>query len=106
MHDAGIPLLAALATAAELTGNAVLARNLLDAREGVARATLCAALPAKHALPRVRGAALRAGESTGQSRPAAPAVEDYAQPGARSGSPRRSPSSSHCCSPRSRQSSA
>lgn len=84
MHEAGIPLLAALATAAELTGNAVLARNLLDAREGVAAGkALCAALPAKHALPGFVVPALRAGESTGQLSPALRHVEDYAASRAR-----------------------
>lgn len=84
MHDAGIPLLAALATGAELTGNAVLARNLLRAREGVAAGkALCDALPAKHALPGFVVPALRAGETTGQLSSALRHIEDYAASRAR-----------------------
>ncbi|MDP3070025.1 MAG: type II secretion system F family protein [Opitutaceae bacterium] len=84
MHDAGIPLLAALATGAELTGNAVLARHLLAAREGIAAGkTLCDALPAKHALPGFVVPALRAGETTGQLGAALRHVEDYAASRAR-----------------------
>ncbi len=84
LHDAGIPLLSALATGAELTGNAVLARNLLDAREGVASGkALCAALPVKHSFPGFVVPALRAGETTGQLSAALHHVEEYAASRAR-----------------------
>jgi type II secretory pathway component PulF len=84
MHDAGIPLLDALITGAELTGNAVLARNLLDARTGVAEGkTLCDALPLKHALPGFVAPALRAGETTGQLGAALHHIEAYAASRAR-----------------------
>ena len=84
MHEAGLPLLAALATGAELTGNAVLARDLGTAGEGVAAGqTLCAALPAQHAFPGFVVPALRAGESTGQLGAALRHIEDYAASRAR-----------------------
>ena len=84
MHDAGIPLLSALTTAAELTGHAVLARQLLAAREGVAAGkALCDALPPKHGFPGFVVPALRAGETTGQFGAALRHVEDYAASRAR-----------------------
>jgi type II secretory pathway component PulF len=84
MHEAGIPLLAALATGAELTGNAVLRRNLLAARGGVAAGrSFCDALPPRHALPDFVVPALRAGETTGQLGAALRHVEDYAATRAR-----------------------
>ena len=84
MHDAGIPLLAALVTASELTGNAVLARNLTAARQGiVAGKTLCDALPPHHGFPGFFVPALRAGETTGQFSAALRHIEDYAATRAR-----------------------
>lgn len=79
MHEAGLPLLAALATGAELTGNAVLARNLVATGQGVAAGqSLCGALPAQHAFPGFVVPALRAGETTGQLGAALRHIEDYA----------------------------
>lgn len=84
MHEAGVPLLAALATGAELTGNAALARDLLTAREGVAAGrTICDALPPAHRLPGFFVPALRAGESTGQLSAALHHIETYAATRAR-----------------------
>jgi type II secretory pathway component PulF len=79
MHEAGLPLLPALATGAELTGNAVLARDLVAAGQGVAAGqSLCGALPAQHAFPGFVVPALRAGETTGQLGAALRHIEDYA----------------------------
>lgn len=79
LHEAGIPLLAALATGAELTGNAVLARQLLAARERVALGQpLYAALPKNHSFPGFVVPALKSGESTGQLGAALRHIEDYA----------------------------
>jgi len=84
MHEAGVPLLAALTTGAELAGHAVLARNLTVARDGVAAGKpLCEALPAKHAFPGFVVPALRAGETTGQLGAALRHIEDYAASRAR-----------------------
>ncbi len=84
MHEAGLPLLAALATGAELAGNAAIARDLLTARSGVAAGkTLCDALPARHRLPRFLVPALRAGETTGRLAAALRHIEDYAATRAR-----------------------
>ena len=84
MHEAGISLLAALATGAELSGNAVLRRNLLAARGGIAAGrSFCDALPPRHALPDFVVPALRAGETTGQLGAALRHVEDYATSRAR-----------------------
>lgn len=84
MHEAGVPLLAALTTGAELIGHAVLAQNLTLAREGVAAGKpLCAALPAGHAFPGFVVPALRAGETTGQLGAALRHIEDYAASHAR-----------------------
>lgn len=77
--DAGIPLLEALSTGAELTGHAGLAAQLLAAREGVAAGQpLHAALPKPNDFPPFVGPALKAGESTGQLGAALRHIEDYA----------------------------
>ncbi len=79
LHEAGIPLLSALATGAELTGNAVLARDLTVARTGIAVGQpLFAALPKKHAFPGFIVPALKAGETTGQLGAALRHIEEYA----------------------------
>jgi type II secretory pathway component PulF len=84
MHEAGLPLLAALATGAELAGNAAIARDLLAARTGVAAGkTLCNALPPRHRLPGFFVPALRAGETTGQLAAALRHIETYAATRAR-----------------------
>lgn len=84
MHEAGVPLLAALATGAELAGNAAIARDLLAARRGVAAGrTLCDALPARHRLPKFFIPALRAGETTGRLAAALRHIETYAATRAR-----------------------
>lgn len=79
LHEAGIPVLESLTTGAELTGNAVLAAQLLAAREGVAAGQpLHAALPKGHGFPGFFGPALKAGETTGQLGAALRHIEDYA----------------------------
>jgi type II secretory pathway component PulF len=79
LHDAGVPVLDALATGAELTANAVLSRNVLAAREGVARGLpLHAALPQGHAFPRFVIPALKSGEGAGQLGQALRHIEAYA----------------------------
>lgn len=84
LHDAGIPLLDALATGAALAGHAVLAGNLLVARDAVATGRpLYAALPRGHAFPAFFVPALKAGETTGQLGPALRHIEDYATSRAR-----------------------
>lgn len=84
MHEAGVPLLTALATGAELAGNTAIARDLLATRAGVAAGkTLCDALPPTHRLPRFFIPALRAGESTGQLAAALRHIETYAATRAR-----------------------
>lgn len=84
LHEAGIPLLDALTTGAELTGNAVLARQLLAARERVAIGQpLYAALPKGHAFPGFVVPALKSGETTGQLGAALRHIEDYAASRAR-----------------------
>lgn len=84
LHEAGIPLLDALRTGAELTGNAVMARQLLAARERVAVGQpLYAALPKKHAFPGFIVPALKSGETTGQLGAALRHIEDYAASRAR-----------------------
>lgn len=84
LHDAGVPVLDALASGAEVTGNAVLESQLLAARERVAAGrTLAAALPAGNAFPRFFAPALRAGESTGQFGAALRHIEEYAASRAR-----------------------
>lgn len=82
--EAGIPLLEALRTGAELTGNAVLSRQLLAARECVAVGRpLYAALPKKHAFPAFIVPALKSGETTGQLGAALRHIEEYAASRAR-----------------------
>ncbi|MBA4182037.1 MAG: hypothetical protein C0506_15715, partial [Anaerolinea sp.] len=84
LHEAGIPLLEALATGAELANHAVLSRQLLAAREGVAAGKpLYAALPRKHSFPGWIVPALKAGETTGQLGAALKHIEDYAGSAAR-----------------------
>lgn len=84
LHEAGIPLLESLRTGAELTGNAVMARQLLAAREQVAQGkALYAALPKKHAFPGFIVPALKSGETTGQLGAALRHIEDYAASRAR-----------------------
>ena len=84
LHEAGIPLLEALRTGADLTGNAVMARHLLAARERVALGQpLYAALPKKHAFPGFIVPALKSGETTGQLGAALRHIEDYAASRAR-----------------------
>ncbi len=84
LHEAGIPLLEALRTGAELTGNAVLARQLLAARERVALGQpLYAALPKNHAFPGFIVPALKSGETTGQLGAALRHIEHYAASRAR-----------------------
>ena len=79
LHEAGVPVLDALTTGAELTGNAVLSRNLLVAREGVAAGQpLYRSLPKGHAFPSFVVPALKAGETTGQLGAALHHIEDYA----------------------------
>lgn len=79
LHEAGVAVLEALATGAELTANAVLARNVLAAREGVARGMpLHAALPRGHAFPRFVVPALKSGETAGQLGQALRHIESYA----------------------------
>jgi type II secretory pathway component PulF len=84
LHEAGIPLLEALRTGAELTGNTVMARQLLAARERVALGQpLYAALTKKHAFPGFIVPALKSGETTGQLGAALRHIEDYAASRAR-----------------------
>ena len=79
LHEAGVPVLDALTTGAELTGNAVLSRNLLVAREAMAAGQpLYRALPKGHAFPGFVIPALKAGETTGQLAAALHHIEDYA----------------------------
>ena len=84
LHEAGIPLLEALRTGAELTGNAVMSRQLLAARERVAVGQpLYAALPKPHAFPAFIVPALKSGETTGQLGAALRHIEEYAASRAR-----------------------
>jgi type II secretory pathway component PulF len=84
LHEAGIPLLDALRTGAELTGNAVMARQLEAARARVAVGQpLYTALPKKHAFPGFIVPALKSGETTGQLGAALRHIEDYAASRAR-----------------------
>ncbi len=79
LHDAGIPLLDALVTGAELTANALLARDVLAARERVAQGKpLYASLPPHHAFPRFVVPALKSGETSGQLGEALRHIETYA----------------------------
>lgn len=84
LHEAGVPLLGALRTGAELTGNAVMERELLEARERVAVGQpLYAALPRPGAFPGFFVPAIKAGETTGQLGAALRHVEEYAAERAR-----------------------
>lgn len=84
LHEAGIPLLDALRTGAELTGNAVMASQLEAARARVAVGQpLYTALPKKHAFPGFIVPALKSGETTGQLGAALRHIEDYAASRAR-----------------------
>lgn len=79
LHEAGIPMLEALATGAELANHAVLSRQLLTARESVATGKpLYASLPRGHSFPGFIVPALKAGETTGQLGAALHHIEDYA----------------------------
>lgn len=83
-HDAGIPLLDALASGAELVGHTLLAEQLIAAREAVGLGRpLHAALPKGHAFPSFVVPALKAGETTGQLGAALRHIEDYASTRAR-----------------------
>lgn len=84
LHEAGIPLLDALDTGAELAGHGTLARQLRKAREGVAAGLpLSAALPKGHVFPSFVVPTLRAGETSGQLREALGHIETYAAQRAR-----------------------
>jgi type II secretory pathway component PulF len=79
LHEAGIPLLDALRTGADLTGQAVLAAQLQIAREAVAAGRpLSAALPPGHGFPSFVVPTLRAGETSGQLGDALRHIETYA----------------------------
>ncbi len=79
LHEAGIPMLEALGTGAELANHAVLSRQLLAAREAVATGKpLYASLPPGHGFPGFIVPALKAGETTGQLGAALQHIEDYA----------------------------
>lgn len=79
LHEAGIALLEALGTGAELMNHAVLARQLLAARSKVAVGEpLYRSLPRKHAFPGFIVPALKAGETTGQLGVALHHIETYA----------------------------
>jgi general secretion pathway protein F len=79
LHEAGIPLLDSLATAAELVNHAVLAAQLREAREGVARGRpFYASLPKGHQFPGFIVPALKSGETTGQLGTALLHIEAYA----------------------------
>jgi len=79
LHEAGVALLDTLATGAELMNHAVLARQLLVAREGVAVGRpLYASLPKDHAFPGFIIPALKSGETTGQLGLALRQIEAYA----------------------------
>ena len=79
LHEAGIPVLEALRTGADLTGQAVLAGQLRAAREAVAAGqALSAALPKNHGFPSFVVPTLRAGETSGQLGDALRHIETYA----------------------------
>jgi len=79
LHEAGIPVLEALRTGVDLTGQAVLAGQLRSAREAVAAGkSLSAALPKNHAFPSFVVPTLRAGETSGQLGEALRHIESYA----------------------------
>lgn len=84
LHGAGIPLLDALHTGADLTGHAVFQAQLRAARKAVAAGRpLSAALPGDHAFPAFVIPTLRAGETSGQLGEALRHVETYAAARAR-----------------------
>jgi general secretion pathway protein F len=79
LHDAGIPILDALDTGANLTGHALLAQNLRAARVAIAAGQpLSAALPKNHQFPAFVVPTLRAGETSGQLSDALRHIETYA----------------------------
>jgi len=79
LHEAGIPLLEALRTGAELMNNERLARELRAAREKVAVGEpLYRSLPMRHGFPGFIVPALKAGETTGQLGLALKHIEEYA----------------------------
>ncbi len=79
LHEAGIPVLEALRTGADLTGQAVLAGQLLAARDAVAAGQpLSTALPKNHGFPSFVVPTLRAGETSGQLGDALRHIETYA----------------------------
>jgi type II secretory pathway component PulF len=79
LHEAGIPLLEALRTGAELMNNERLGRQLRQAREKVALGEpLYRSLPPEHGFPAFIVPALKAGETTGQLGLALKHIEDYA----------------------------
>lgn len=79
LHEAGIPMLEALSTGAELMNHAVLAAQVRSAREGMAAGRpLHASLPKDHDFPGFIGPALKAGETTGQLGAALQHIEEYA----------------------------
>lgn len=79
LHEAGLPLLESLATAADLVNHAGLAAQLRRAREGVAAGRpLYASLPPGHDFPGFIVPALKSGETTGQLGLALQHIEDYA----------------------------
>lgn len=82
--NAGIPLMDALVTGAELTGNSILSRDLLAAREKVAAGRpFHASLSRKGGFPAFVFPALKAGETTGQLGEALNHIEQYAAARAR-----------------------
>jgi type II secretory pathway component PulF len=77
--NAGIPLMDALVTGAGLTGNSVLSRDLLAARQQVAAGRpFYASLARKGGFPAFVFPALKAGETTGQLGDALAHIEQYA----------------------------
>ena len=79
LHEAGVPLLNTLETAAELLNHAVLTSQLRVARQGVAVGrALYASLPPRHAFPGFIVPALKSGETTGQLGTALRHIEEYA----------------------------
>jgi general secretion pathway protein F len=79
LHEAGIPLLEALKTGAELMNQRVLERQLTAAREQVATGRpLYASLPKDHDFPGFIVPALKSGETTGQLGAALRHIEAYA----------------------------
>lgn len=79
LHEAGIPLLEALKTGAELMNQRVLERQLVAAREQVATGRpLYASLPKPHDFPGFIVPALKSGETTGQLGAALRHIEAYA----------------------------